>query len=58
MIDELKLGYTVLDDYQLVAAQDYQVRALPTVLLVDAGGTIRHQGHALPSAEQIRAALP
>ena len=58
MVAELGLGYTMLADTELLAAQAYQVRGLPTVVLVDAQGRIRYQDHQLPERSAINAALP
>ena len=58
MIAELGLGYTMLADTELAAAQAYGVRGLPTVVLVDAAGQVRYQDHALPERALIDAVLP
>lgn len=58
MVAELSLGYRMLADGELAAAQAYQVRGLPTVVLVDAQGAIRYQDHGLPARSLIDAVLP
>lgn len=51
------LTYRMLLDTEFAASQAYNVRALPTVVLIDKAGTIRYQGFSLPDRATIDAAL-
>lgn len=51
------LTYRMLLDADLAAAQAYNVRGLPTVVLVDKAGAIRYQGFGLPDRAVIEAVL-
>lgn len=47
---------TVLDMNGEVAAQ-YGVRGIPNIVLIDPSGTIRYQGHQLPSVQEVEAVM-
>lgn len=51
------LTYPMLIDAELAAAQAYNVRGLPTVVLIDKAGTIRYQGFSLPERSVIDSVL-
>lgn len=51
------LTYRMLIDQDLAVAQAYNVRGLPTVVLIDKAGKIRYQGFGLPDAATIDAVL-
>lgn len=51
------LTYPMLVDEQGGTASTFNVRALPTTVLVDHRGLIRHQGHELPPDDLIRKIL-
>jgi peroxiredoxin len=48
VIRESGLTYPQVPDPGGSLAQAYGVRALPTVVLLDRGGVVRHVGHGLP----------
>lgn len=52
-----KLTYPMLIDTELAVAQAYNVRGLPTAVLIDKAGKIRYQGFELPDRAAIDALL-
>lgn len=57
VIREAGLTYPQVVDADNTIARAWGIRALPTVVLVDRHGTVRHQGHSLPSADALEEAL-
>lgn len=51
------LTYPMLLDAEMAVAQAYNVRGLPTVVLIDKAGRVRYQDHALPDRALIDAVL-
>lgn len=51
------LTYPMLIDADTAVAQAYNVRGLPTVVLIDKAGRIRYQGFGLPERAVIDAVL-
>lgn len=51
------LTYPMLIDTDMGVAQAYNVRGLPTVVLIDKAGKIRYQGFGLPEPSVIDAVL-
>ncbi len=51
------LTYPMLIDTDSAVAQAYNVRGLPTVVLIDKAGRIRYEGFGLPDRAAIDAVL-
>ena len=47
------IKYTVLLDKDSSVARDYNVRGIPNVLVVDASGIVRYNGHRVADAEKV-----
>lgn len=57
VISTYGLTYPMLVDEQGATASTFSIRALPTTVLIDHRGLIRHQGHDLPPDTLIKKVL-
>lgn len=57
LVKTAQLTYPQLLDQELKVSEAYQIRGLPTAVLVDRQGTIRFTGHTLPPDSLIESVL-
>ncbi len=52
-MEKAGIKYAVLLDKDSTVAQEYKVRGIPNVLLIDASGIVRYNGHRVADAEKV-----